>query len=84
MIKAYITAEEWRRVYFKYGGINALPQKALVDVEPTGDVVPEMAERIMLAKAKEEDERVLIFLQKLTLDEYKDFREFVNKKIARP
>lgn len=34
MIKAYITAKEYRRVYFKYGSINALPDKVLVEVRP--------------------------------------------------
>ena len=35
-MKAYITAEEWRRVYFEpgHGSINNLPDKILVEVEP--------------------------------------------------
>ncbi|KKM79317.1 hypothetical protein LCGC14_1351100 [marine sediment metagenome] len=32
-MKAYITAEEYKRIYFEHGSINSIPDKVLVEVE---------------------------------------------------
>ncbi len=80
-MKAITTNKEIKRIYFDAGSINSIPGKVEIEVELI-DPIQKLAERKGFEEAKRIDTLAWPFLKKLTLEEYQEFNEFVNKKLC--